>query len=171
MIAMQVEKMIRIVLLVITGALVLSGWVAAEETLNNLTNSVSSTITGDKNIADIPDLVGLWNTESVGTALFKSKNPGEFTHHQESVGTLTGQVNITEQDGRVLHATFTGSRGSDEKIIGVIYFDNTHIRFADMDGFFDLEIIDNNTMYILYSQNTVNDSAVAVGIWNRVKDN
>lgn len=164
---MQVEKLVCFILLVIT-ALVQCSVATAEESVNDLINSTDSFITGDEYVSGIPNLVGLWKTESVGSAISKTNKSGEYTHHHEGVSTLTGLVNISQQDGRVLHGTFNASRGKDEQLIGVIYFDNKHIWLTDMDGTLDLEMIDNNTMEMLYVQETVDDNVVAVGKWTRL---
>jgi uncharacterized cupin superfamily protein len=157
----------RFLLLIITGIFFLcvsTGGVYSEK---EMISAASYTLTGDESAATIPDLVGLWNTESIGTALVKSNKSSEFSHYTEGVTILTGQVNITKQDGRVLHGTFTGSRGKNEGDIGVIDFDNKHVRIADMDGIIDLEIVETNTMHMIYTHHTDDDNVVAVGIWRR----
>lgn len=167
--AMIIRPMGQIILLIIIGIFLLCVSTAAAESEMGLAKQASYTLTGDESAVTIPNLVGLWDTESVGTALLKSNESSEFSHYSEGATILTGQVNITKQDGRVLYGSFTGSRGKNEKEIGAIYFDNKHVRIADTDGIIDLEIIDNDTMQMIYTHITDDDNVVAVGIWRRVE--
>ncbi len=122
------------------------------------------------NPVGIPNLTGTWNTMSEGSVMFKSSAlPGQWTHHKDVYSTLTGQMLFTKQQGRVLYGTFTSSRGPDENFIGVIGMDNKSAYFADQDGFFDCQIINNDQINMVYRQVTANDTVVAVGTWTRMK--
>ena len=122
------------------------------------------------NPTGIPNLTGTWNTMSEGSVMFKSgAAPGQWTHHKEVYSTLTGQMLFTKQQGRVLYGTFTSSRGPDENFIGVIGMDNKSAYCADEDGFFDLQIVNNDQINMVYRQVTANDTVVAVGTYTRVK--
>ena len=118
----------------------------------------------------IPNLTGTWNTTSEGSVMFKSNTvPGQWTHHKDVYSILTGQMLFTKQQGRVVYGTFTASRGPDENFIGVINMDNKSAYFADQDGFFDCQIVNNDQINMIYRQVTANDTIVAVGTWTRVK--
>jgi len=68
-----------------------------------------------------------------------------------------------------VYGTFTASRGPDENFIGVINMDNKSVYFADQDGFYECQIVNNDQMNMVYRQVTANDTVVAVGTWTRVK--
>lgn len=122
------------------------------------------------NPTSIPNLTGTWNTTSEGSVMFKSGTvPGQWTHHKDVYSTVTGQMLFTKQQGRVVYGTFTASRGPDENFIGVINMDNKSVYFADQDGFYECQIVNNDQMNMVYRQVTANDTVVAVGTWTRVK--
>jgi hypothetical protein len=117
----------------------------------------------------IPNLTGTWNTESVGSVMFKSSLPGEWTHHEDYYSHLSGQAVVTDQQGRVLHGVFTAPLGKNESFIAVIGMDNTSLYLADQDGLMDLKIINDDLMTGVYRHVTANDTVVAEGTWTRVR--
>jgi hypothetical protein len=119
--------------------------------------------------ADIPDLTGTWIVKSEGGSVLKSDTPGQYSHFVNPSGTLSAKWVITNQTGRVVHGSFSSGTGNNESAIGVISMDNKNLYIADMDGFLDLQIINDNLMTLVYRHVTKNDSVAAVGTWTRVK--
>jgi hypothetical protein len=118
---------------------------------------------------NIPNLTGTWNVESVGSIMFKSSLPGEWTHHKDSYSHLTGQAVFTDQQGRVLHGMFTAPLGKNESFIAVIGMDNASLYCADQDGLMDLKVINDGLMTGIYRHITANDTVVAAGTWTKVR--
>jgi len=116
----------------------------------------------------IPNLTGTWNVNTQGAVILKSAEPGQWTHVKDEYSTFAGQMLLTKQQGRVLYGTLTTSRGPNENFIGVISQDNKNAYCADQDGFFDLQIVNNDQMNSVYRQVTANDIVAATGTWTRV---
>jgi len=117
----------------------------------------------------IPNLTGTWNTESVGSVMFKSSLPGEWTHHKDRYSRLTAQAVVTDQQGRILHGMFAAPVGKNESFIAIIGMDNASVYLVDHDGFMDLKIINDDLMTGVYHHITENDSVVAESTWTRAK--
>lgn len=127
---------------------------------------VSTTISES---SGIPDLTGTWTVKAEGGSLQKSDIPGQYSHYVSQSGTLTAKWVVSAQNGRVVQANFTSGTGKNESAIGVISMDNKNLYIADMDGFLDLHIINNDTMTLVYRHVTPNDSVASVGTWTRVR--
>jgi hypothetical protein len=112
----------------------------------------------------IPDLTGTWNTTSEGLLLKPGAAPGQYEY-----STLTGQLFFTKQQGKFLYGTFTTPQRMDKNFIGIIGMDNKSISFADDDGFFDCQIVNNDQINMVYRHATTNNTVVIVGTWTRVK--
>lgn len=118
--------------------------------------------------ANIPNLVGTWAVKGEGGVVLRGNEPGQGTHHRGPFSTITAEALIAEQQGRVMHGTFTSPRAS-EKFIAVIGHDNKTFHYADQDGFMDGRIIDKDTMELVYRHVTGADTVVAVAVWTRKK--
>jgi hypothetical protein len=117
---------------------------------------------------EIPNLVGAWEVKSEGAVMVRGDKPGKTTHWEVKQTSLTAEVNITKQNGRVVYGTFKSSRVT-ENLIGVIGYDNKTFHFADEDGFADGKIIGNDSIEFIYRHVTQKDTVAAVGVWTRKK--
>ena len=117
----------------------------------------------------IPNLTGTWIVKAEGGSLLKSDTPGQYSHYVTSYNNLTATWIITNQTGRVLQGNFISATGNNERCVGVISMDNKNMHIADMDGFLDLQIINDDLMTLVYRHVTPNDSVASVGTWTRVK--
>lgn len=72
---------------------------------------------------EIPNLVGTWEVQSEAGLITKDSETGIWTHHRQEFSTLTAELVVTKQQGRVLYATFT-SKHATEKMAAVIGWDN-----------------------------------------------
>lgn len=119
--------------------------------------------------AGIPDLVGTWSIKSEGAVIAKKDSePGAKTHHSGDFSSISAEVVVTKQKGRVFHGTFTTSKGS-EALIGVIGMDNKSIFTSDEDGFSEGKIVGKNKITCVYRHSTSADSVIAVATWTRKK--
>jgi len=117
---------------------------------------------------DIPNLVGTWTVQSEAGFLAKNDEVGTWTHHNQEFSTLSAELVVTKQQGRVVYATFT-SKMATESMVAVIGWDNKTIYFVDHDGFTDATIINNDKITCIYRHVGKNDSVAAAGIWTRKK--
>lgn len=117
----------------------------------------------------IPDLTGTWIVKAEGGSLLKSDTPGQYSHYLTRYNNLTATWVITNQTGRVVQGNFISATGNNERAVGVISMDNKNLYIADMDGFLDLHIINDDLMTLVYRHVSPNDSVVSVGTWTRVK--
>jgi hypothetical protein len=115
---------------------------------------------------DIPNLVGTWAVQSEGAYLSKGGEPGTWSHYREGANTLTAELVVTKQQGRVFYGTFT-SKLATENLAGVIGWDNKTFYLVDQDGFTDGNIVSNNKMTCIYRHVGDKDSVVAAGIMTR----
>jgi hypothetical protein len=116
----------------------------------------------------IPSLLGQWNTESTGGMLLHGKKQGAITHWEPKQKVLKGRIDVTGQDGRFVSGTYTSARGS-EKFIGMLSADGKTLYAADMDGIWDVRIVDNDTLEIVYRHVKPTDTVVAIGTGKRQK--
>jgi len=135
----------------------------------SLASSLLFLVSVSTGLADskIPSLVGKWSVKSEGAILVRGASPGAATHWTRNQKSLVGEVNVTAQDGRVIHGTFKTTKAA-EPFVAVIGADKG-LYLADTDGFLDGRIINRNTIQVVYRQVTAKDTVVAVGIWTRVK--
>ncbi|MCC6136880.1 MAG: hypothetical protein LM550_13265 [Candidatus Contendobacter sp.] len=117
---------------------------------------------------DHPSLKGVWTVKSEGGIILWGEKPGKTTHWEEKQTSLTAELDIVAQNGRVLSGVFKSDKAT-ERFIGVIGHDNVSLHFADADGAFDGKIIDSDTIEVLYRHVTPKDTVVAVGLWRRKK--
>lgn len=92
---------------------------------------------------NLPNLVGTWAVKSEAALLTKGDGLGEWTHHKDALSSLSAEIVITKQQGRVFYATFTSQRAS-ENMAGVIGWDNKTLYLVDMDGFTDATLVGPN---------------------------
>jgi hypothetical protein len=118
--------------------------------------------------AAIPYLVGSWTVKADGGVLVKGSAPGLKTHHTGEFSTLTGEMVVTKQQGRVLHGTFTTAKAT-ERFIAVIGLDNASFYYADEDGFMDGKIVGKDRMNVVYRHVTTADTVIGVGTFTRKK--
>lgn len=118
--------------------------------------------------SSIPNLVGTWTVKAEGGVLVKGTAPGVKTHHASEFSTLTAEAVVTEQQGRVLHGTFSSPRAT-EKFIAVIGPDNKNFYYADEDGTMEGKIVNKDRMDLIYRHVTTTDTVIAVGTWTRKK--
>jgi hypothetical protein len=100
--------------------------------------------------------------------MVQGKDPGAKTHWRSGQSTLVAEIEITEQQGRVLKGIFKSSKAS-EPFAGVIGHDPKTVYFVDTDGYFDGRIVDANTIESVYRHSTPKSSVVSVGVWARTK--
>ena len=118
--------------------------------------------------SEIPNLVGTWTVQSQGAYLSKGGEAGNWSHYREGINSLTAELVVTKQEGRVLYATFT-SKSATENMAAVIGWDNKTVYFVDQDGFIDATIVNKDKITSIYRHVGDKDSVVAVGIWTRKK--
>ena len=118
--------------------------------------------------SSIPNLLGIWTVKSEAAFMTKGSAPGAWTHHTKALSALTAEAAVTKQEGRILYGTFTSPRAT-ENFIAVIGLDNKSIYYADQDGFMDGNLVDKDTMQVVYRHVSSVDTVVALGIWTRKK--
>lgn len=118
--------------------------------------------------SDIPNLVGTWAVQSEGAFVSKGEAPGTWTHFREGANSITAELIVTKQQGRVFYGTFT-SKNATENLAGVIGWDNKSFYLVDQDGFTDGTIVNNNKMTCIYRHVGDKDSVVAAAIVTRKK--
>jgi len=118
--------------------------------------------------SDIPNLVGTWTVEAEGCVLLKGAAPGVKTHHRGEFSTLKAEAVVTKQQGRVLHGIFKSKRAT-EKFVAAIAADNKSFYYADEDGFMEGNIVNKDTMNMIYRHVTTKDTVIGVGTWTRKK--
>ena len=116
----------------------------------------------------MPNLVGTWAVKSEAALLTKGGPPGDWTHHKDALSSLTAQLVVTKQQGRVFYATFT-SKLATENMAGVVGWDNKTLYLVDMDGFTDATIVSKDKITCIYRHVGDKDAVVAAGVWTRVK--
>jgi hypothetical protein len=116
----------------------------------------------------IPNLVGTWTVQAQGAVILKGASHGAKTHHRGEFSTLKAEAVVTKQQGRVLHGIFKSPRAT-EKFIAVIAEDNKSFYYADEDGFMEGNMVNKDTMNVIYRHVTANDTVIGVGTWTRKK--
>ncbi len=129
----------------------------------------TTTVQTSTDTTAIPNLTGTWIVKAEGGSMLKSDTPGQYSHYVTGYNNLTATWIITNQTGRVVQGNFISSTGNNERCVGVISMDNKNLYIADMDGFLDLHIINDDLMTLVYRHVTPNDSVASVGTWTRVK--
>ena len=117
---------------------------------------------------NLPNLVGTWAVKSEAALLSKGGQPGDWTHHRDALSSLSAELVITKQQGRVFYATFTSKLAS-ENMAGVIGWDNKTLYLVDMDGFTDATLVSPDKITCIYRHVGDKDAVVAAGVWTRVK--
>ena len=118
--------------------------------------------------AEIPNLVGTWTIQSEGAFISKGEAPGTWSHFREGFNTLTAELVVTKQQGKVLYATFK-SKHATEDMAAVIGWDNKSVYFVDQDGFLDAAIMNKDKITYTYRHAGDKDSVAAVGTMTRKK--
>jgi len=116
----------------------------------------------------IPNLVGTWTAQSEGAVILKGDSHGAKTHHRGEFSTLKAEAVVTKQQGRVMHGIFKSQRAA-EKFVAVIAEDNKSFYYADEDGFMEGNMVNKDTMNVIYRHVTANDTVIGVGTWTRKK--
>jgi len=116
----------------------------------------------------IPNLVGTWTVQSEGAVILKGAAHGAKTHHRGEFSTLKAEAVVTKQQGRVMHGIFKSQRAA-EKFVAVIAEDNKSFYYADEDGFMEGNMVNKDTMNVIYRHVTANDTVIGVGTWTRKK--
>jgi hypothetical protein len=116
----------------------------------------------------VPDMVGTWIVKAEGGVLVKGSTAGAKTHHTGEFSTLTAEVVVTKQQGRVFHGTFKSPKAT-ENLIGVIGLDNKSFYCADEDGMLDGRILGKDKMEVIYRHANASDMTAAVSTWTRKK--
>ena len=116
----------------------------------------------------IPNLVGTWTVQAEGAVLLKGGTHGAKTHHRGEFSTLKAEAVVTKQQGRVMHGIFKSPRAT-EKFVAVIAEDNKSFYYADEDGFMEGNMVNKDTMNVIYRHVTANDTVIGVGTWTRKK--
>ena len=116
----------------------------------------------------IPNLVGTWTVQAEGGVLLKGGTHGAKTHHRGEFSTLKAEAVVTKQQGRVMHGIFKSQRAA-EKFVAVIAEDNKSFYYADEDGFMEGNMVNKDTMNVIYRHVTANDTVIGVGTWTRKK--
>lgn len=116
--------------------------------------------------SDIPNLVGTWTVKGEGGVSAKAGGPAPTTHHSGEFSTLTAEVVMTKQQGRVIHGIFKSQKSS-ENFVAVIGPDNKSFYYADGDGFIDGKIVSKDRIDVIYRHVSPSDSLAAWGIWTR----
>ena len=116
----------------------------------------------------IPNLVGTWTVQAEGGVLLKGVAHGAKTHHRGEFSTLKAEAVVTKQQGRVMHGIFKSQRAA-EKFVAVIAEDNKSLYEADEDGFMEGNMVNKDTMNVIYRHVTANDTVIGVGTWTRKK--
>jgi hypothetical protein len=116
----------------------------------------------------IPNLVGTWTVQAEGGVLLKGVAHGAKTHHRGEFSTLKAEAVVTKQQGRVMHGIFKSQRAA-EKFVAVIAEDNKSFYYADEDGFMEGNMVNKDTMNVIYRHVTANDTVIGVGTWTRKK--
>jgi hypothetical protein len=114
----------------------------------------------------IPNLVGTWTVQAEGGVLLKGVAHGAKTHHRGEFSTLKAEAVVTKQQGRVMHGIFKSQRAA-EKFVAVIAEDNKSFYYADEDGFMEGNMVNKDTMNVIYRHVTANDTVIGVGTWTR----
>ncbi len=115
-----------------------------------------------------PDLVGTWSVKAEGAVMVQGKDPGEKTHWKSGQTTMASEMQITEQQGRIVKGTFRSPKTS-EPFVGAIGHDGKTVYFVDTDGYLDARIVDANTIESVYRHSTPKSSVVSVAVWTRKK--
>jgi len=118
--------------------------------------------------SNIPNLLGTWIVKSEGGVLVKSAASGPKTHHAGEFSSMTAEMTVTKQKGRVIHGTLKSPRAT-ENFIGVIGTDNKSFYYADEDGTMDARITGEGQGEFIYRHVTSSDTVVGVGTITRKK--
>lgn len=118
--------------------------------------------------AGIPNMLGTWSAKGEGGVITRNGAAGAKTHHSGEFSTLSGELVVTKQKGRVLHGTFTTQKAS-EAFIAVIGMDNKSLFYADEDGFLEGKFINKDKINVVYRHVTAIDTVVGVGTFTRKK--
>jgi hypothetical protein len=124
-------------------------------------------LSAPSSFAGIPSLVGKWTVKAEGAVMIRGKSAASTTHWERNQTSLMAEVDVTSQQGRVIHGVFKSNKAT-EPFVAVIGLDKS-LCFADQDGFLDGKIINKNTIQCVYRHVTAKDTVVAVGVWTRQK--
>ncbi|MEA5441810.1 hypothetical protein [Cyanobium gracile] len=88
------------------------------------------------------------------------------THHHGDFSDLEATVEITRQQGRLMHGVFR-SKFASEKFVATIGYDNKSFFLVDEDGFAEGRIIDGRNLQVVYRHSTDLDSVIDLSTWTR----
>jgi hypothetical protein len=116
----------------------------------------------------IPNMVGTWTLKAEGGVLLKDSTSVPKTHLSGEFSTLTAEIVVTKQQGRVFYGTFKSPKGA-ENFIGVIGLDNKSIYYVDEDGSLEGKIVNNNKIEMIYREIGTSHAVISVGTMIRRK--
>ena len=82
----------------------------------------------------IPNLLGQWSVAGQGAVLCKVQASRCKTHHHGDFDDLKATVQITRQQGRLVHGVYT-SKYASESFVAAIGHDNKSFYLVDEDGY------------------------------------
>ena len=114
----------------------------------------------------VPNLVGRWTVTGQGAVLCKVEASRCKTHHHGDFSDLEATVEITRQQGRLMHGVFR-SKYASEKFVATIGYDNRSFYLVDEDGFAEGRILDGRRLQVVYRHSTDLDAVVDLSTWTR----
>ncbi|MBN1639514.1 MAG: hypothetical protein JW866_11130 [Ignavibacteriales bacterium] len=118
----------------------------------------------EQKTTELPNLVGKWIGQ--GNAIIYGNLDHREVADTHTFYSMKFTLEIIEQKG----AVFYGVRYSDkhsESIVGYIGLDNKSIFFADHDGYFQGEILDNESINIGYLEAGLDSRVAAIATYKR----
>lgn len=115
-----------------------------------------------------PNLVGTWACKSEGALLSREKDVGSMTHWKEGQTRLEAELVVSRQEGRIVHGHFKSARAT-EPFVGAFGHDARIVHFVDSDGYFDVRLVDAETLESLYRHASPGSAVVSVGVCKRKK--
>jgi hypothetical protein len=114
----------------------------------------------------IPNLLGQWSVAGQGAVLCKVQASRCKTHHHGDFDDLKATVQITRQQGRLVHGVYT-SKYASESFVAAIGHDNKSFYLVDEDGFADGRLLDSGRMQVVYRHVSSLDSVIDISTWLR----
>lgn len=116
--------------------------------------------------APVPNLVGRWTVTGKGAVLCKVEASRCKTHHHGDFSDLEATVEITRQQGRLMHGVYR-SKFASERFVATLGFDNRSFFLVDEDGFAEGRLIDGRRLEVVYRHSTDLDAVIDLSTWTR----